>query len=258
MACHSAGLRTDEGDWKGIGEMKLLMVALTALAAGFIQGVAGFGSGPVQMMTYTLIWQLPAAAAVSVCVSVPLNLNMLLTYKNDLHWKKVLIPAVPYMIICSAAIGASRYFDQAVMKKVFGVFLILLSAYYLFFDKRENRSFSTVKTLIYISVSALCDALFGIGGPLMVLYFLSVTGSKEEYLGTAAAFFLINGVYNSIIRIFSGILTSGQIPYILTGIAAILAGVTLSHKAVDRLDEGMLRNITYLTIGLTGIFNLIS
>ena len=87
----------------------------------------------------------------------------------------------------------------------------------------------------------------------MVLYFLSVTGSKEEYLGTAAAFFLINGIYNSIFRVFSGILTSGQIPYILTGIAAILAGVTLSHKAVDRLDEGMLRNITYLTIGLTGI-----
>ena len=238
--------------------MKASILIITAFLAGLVQGVAGFGSGPVQMMTYTVFWSLATAAAMSVCVSVPLNLNMTLTYIKRIKWRNVLLPAVPYIAICSAAIGISGSFDQALMKKVFGGFLILLAAYYLFFDRREKKELSTARTLIYILISAVCDALFGIGGPLMVLYFLHVTESKEEYLGTAAAFFLINGVWNTAVRLVSGILTAGQLPYIAAGIAAILAGVSVAHRLADRLDEAVLRKITYIMIGLTGIFNLLS
>lgn len=238
--------------------MRALLLIVTAFFAGLVQGIAGFGSGPVQMMTYTIFWQLPVAAAISVCVSVPLNLNMLLTYIKKIKWRNVLLPAVPYIVICSAAIRLSRSFDQALMKKVFGGFLILLAVYYLFFNRKDKTDFSILRTLIYIAVSAVCDALFGIGGPLMVLYFLNVTGSKEEYLGSAAAFFFLNGVYNTLFRLFSGILTLQQIPYIFAGIAAILTGVTVSHRLVDRMDDAFLRKVTYIMIGLIGAFNLFS
>ncbi len=237
--------------------MKVLITTITAFFAGLIQGVAGFGSGPVQMMTYTAFWPLSVAAAMSVCISVPLNLNMLVTYFRKIEWKKVMVPAAPYIVICSAAISVSKSFDQAIMKKVFGGFLILLAAYYLFFDRNRKTGFGSARTIVYIAVSAICDALFGIGGPLMVLYFLNVTESKEEYLGTTAAFFFLNGVYNTVFRLIGGILTVPHIPYILTGIAAILTGVSLSHRLVDRMDSVMLRKITYVMIGLTGIFNLL-
>ena len=82
-----------------------LVCALAALLAGLVQGIAGFGSGPVQMMVYPLYWTIPAAAAVSVCVSVPLNLNMTITYLKEIRWKKVLVPILPYMAVCSAAIS---------------------------------------------------------------------------------------------------------------------------------------------------------
>lgn len=183
---------------------------------------------------------------------------MLLTYIKKIKWRNVLLPAVPYIVICSAAISLSRSFDQALMKKVFGGFLILLAVYYLFFNRKDKTDFSILRTLIYIAVSAVCDALFGIGGPLMVLYFLNVTGSKEEYLGSAAAFFFLNGVYNTLFRLFSGILTLQQIPYIFAGIAAILTGVTVSHRLVDRMDDAFLRKVTYIMIGLIGAFNLFS
>lgn len=238
--------------------MKILFSALAALAAGFIQGIAGFGSGPVQMMVYPLFWSLPEAAAVSVCVSVPLNLNMMLTYWKRIDWKKVLLPVLPYMAVCTVAIRFSKDIDQAFMKKVFGGFLILLAVYYLFFDRREKRKLSLFTTLVYIAVSAVCDAFFGIGGPLMVLYFLSITDSQEEYLGTAAAFFLINGAYNTAVRLMSGIIGTQHVPYICAGIAAILLGVTAAHRLVDRLDDALLRKVTYVMIGLTGVFNLIA
>ena len=108
--------------------MWILIFTLTAMAAGLVQGVAGFGSGPIQMMTYPLHWSLPVAAAMSGCVSVPLNVNMLLTYRREVQWKKVLLPIVPYMVVCSAGISYSRLVDQALLKKLFGLFLIVLAA----------------------------------------------------------------------------------------------------------------------------------
>lgn len=233
-----------------------VVFVLTALTAGLVQGVAGFGSGPIQMMTYPLHWPLSVAAAVSVCVSVPLNLNMLLTYRREVQWKKVLLPIVPYMVICSAAISFSRLVNQALMKKVFGVFLIVLAVYYLFLHKSEKKPLDLPKTVVYVIVSALCDAFFGIGGPLMVLYFLNKTDSSREYLGTIAAFFLCNGVYNTLYRIVCGILTAEQLPFVGIGILAILAGVTAAHRLVDRLNDTLLRQITYVMIGVSGVFNL--
>ena len=233
-----------------------IVFSLTALAAGLVQGIAGFGSGPVQMMVYPLYWTIPTAAAVSVCVSVPLNLNMTLTYLREIHWKKVLVPILPYMAVCSAAISFSLNVDQTLIKRIFGVFLIALSVYYLCFNRREKKPLNPWQTAVYIVISALCDAFFGIGGPLMVIYFLNRTDSAKEYLGTAAAFFLLNGVYNTVYRLLSGILTSALLPYIGVGVAAILAGVTLAHFLTKKLNDGVIKKAVYVMIGVTGIFNL--
>ena len=238
--------------------MRYLIIAATALAAGFIQGVAGFGSGPIQMMTYPLLFPLPTAAAVSVCCSIPLNADMLLTYRREIRWKKALLPVLPYLAICSAAISASKYFDQALMKKIFGAFLILLAAYYLFLNHGRKKPLSRPRIAAYIAISALCDALFGIGGPLMVLYFLNRTDSTREYMGTVAAFFLVNGVYSTLYRLGSGILAPPQLPAVLTGVVFILLGVTAAHRLVSRLDDARLKRITYVMIGVTGILNLLS
>ena len=240
--------------------MRVIVFLLTALAAGLIQGVTGFGSGIVQMMSYPLYWPVPAAAAISTCVSVPLNVNMLLTYMCEVRWRKVLLPVMPYLALCSAAISYSRQADPVLVKKLFGVLLILLAIYYL----TPNRNRTGIKkplglpvSIIYIAVSAVCDAFFGIGGPLMVLYFLNKTEGAKEYYGTISAFFLINGIYTTVYRFAGGILALEHLPYIAMGIPAILIGVILAHRLVSRLNDGMIRKCTYVMIGITGIINIV-
>ena len=238
--------------------MWIFLFVITELIAGLVQGITGFGSGPIQMITYTMRWPLSVAAAVSVCVSVALNLNMFLTYRREVHWKKILLPLIPYMVICAAAISFSMSVNQALMKKIFGAFLIVLAVYYLFFNHNKQKPFNLPKTILYVTVSALCDAFFGIGGPLMVLYFLNKTESSREYLGTMAGFFLINGIYSTGYRLACGILPTEYLPYAGLGIIVILIGVTVAHRVVDRLNDALLKKITYIMIGVSGIFNLIA
>ncbi len=239
-----------------IPHMMYAVLVLTALAAGLLQGIAGFGSGPVQMMTYTLYWPLPTAAAISVCVSVPLNLSMVVTYRHEIRWRKVLLPIAPYMLVCSLAVSFAHFIDQALMKRIFGGFLIALSVYYLFFNRRERKPLTPVQTAVYVVISALCDAFFGIGGPLMVLYFLNKTNSMREYLGSAAAFFLINGVYNTSLRLVNGIIAPQHLPAIGAGLLAILAGVSLARVIAGRVNEKTLKKFVYVMIGVTGVINL--
>lgn len=110
--------------------------------------------------------------------------------------------------------------------------------------------------ILFIVISALCDSLFGIGGPLMVLYFLSQTNSTKEYLGTIQFFFFINGVYNTAFRFVRGILGLEQLLYIAVGAVCIFAGLLVANRIVDRLNANIIRKLTYIMIGISGIVNL--
>ena len=40
------------------------------------------------------------------------------------------------------------------------------------------------------------------------------------------------------------------------GVAGILAGVTVAHRLVNRMNDAKLKKITYLMIGVSGVINL--
>ncbi|MCI8294390.1 MAG: sulfite exporter TauE/SafE family protein [Lachnospiraceae bacterium] len=233
------------------------LIGLTALCAGVLQGVTGFGAGIVMMMVLPSFFPLNQAAGVSCAIAILLSLSMFLRYRGHIQVKKVIWPAVLYVAVSSLSIVFSTTVDQALMKKVFGVFLILLSVYYLFFDKKQEKELGLLVSILFIGISGACDGLFGIGGPLMVLYFLGQTHSKEEYLGSIQAVFLVNLIYGTIMRTANHILTLTHLPYIGVGMACILAGLLAANRIVDRLDGEKIKKITYVVIGLSGVMNLL-
>ncbi len=233
------------------------VIAFIALCAGILQGVTGFGAGIVMMMVLPSLFPLNQAAGVSCAIAIVLSLSMFWRYRKYIELKKVLWPAILYVAVSGISIVFSTMVNQAVMKKVFGVFLILLSAYYLFFNKAQEKELNLLVSVIFIAVSGACDGLFGIGGPLMVLFFLGQTHSKEEYLGSIQAVFLVNLVYGTMMRMFNHILTPWHLPYIGIGMACILAGLMIANKIVDRMDGEKIKKITYVVIGISGILNVI-
>lgn len=235
----------------------VFLIGLVTILAGIVQGVTGFGSGPIMMMLLPLFFALPQAAGISISISVFLNLSMSSTYREYIQYKKIIPVCVLYLFICSIGIQYSTMVDQNIMKKIFGVFLVLLSVYYLFIAKNTNtEKLSLITSFIFIVISALCDAFFGIGGPLMVIYFMTQTNKKEEYLGTITTFFLINGVFNTVLRVINGILVVDHLLVILCGVCGILLGAFIGKKIVNRLNGDLLKKVVYITIGISGLMNL--
>lgn len=232
-------------------------IGLIALCAGAVQGVTGFGAGVVMMMVIPAFFPLNQAAGISSAIAVIQSLFMALRYRRYVQVKKVLGPAVLYVTISGLSIYFSTLVNQAAMKKVLGVFLIVLAAYYLFFNKKEAGTLSFPVKLVFIAASGICDGLFGIGGPLMVLYYLGQTKSKEEYLGTIQALFCVTVAYGTMMRMYSHILTPTHLPYIGIGMVCIMAGLGIANKIVDRLDGEKVKQITYVMIGVSGVLNVL-
>lgn len=235
----------------------VVFVGFMTLCAGILQGVSGFGSGILIMMVLPSIFPLNQAAGVSGAICLVLCILMSWRYRKHVHWEKVLGPAALYMVVSGGSIYFSTMVNQELMKKVFGVFLILLSVYYLFFNKGGSSHLSMPVKALFIAVSGACDGLFGIGGPLMVIYYLSQTDSKEEYLGTIQTLFCINLICNSAFRVYNGILGPEHVPYIAMGSLCILGGFLVAGRIVDKLDGEKLKKITYVVIGISGLLNII-
>lgn len=182
---------------------------------------------------------------------------MVYRYRQTINFKKILLPAVLYLIVSTISIIFAKSINQDVMKIILGIFLIALAIYFLFFSKKEVEPKGIV-SLLCIVISGICDGLFGIGGPLMVIYFLAKTHSKEEYLGTVQCFFLINVMYTTAFIIFQSIITVDLLPGIGLGMLGVLGGLKIANGIVDKLDAELIKKLTYVLIGLCGLSNILT
>lgn len=91
----------------------------------------------------------------------------------------------------------------------------------------------------------------------MAGYFLAITDSKEEYLGTINVLFSITTAYQFVVRIASGILTLELLPMVAVGIAAILAGRFLGSRIVDKLDGARMKKIIYAFLAVAGVITIL-
>ena len=231
---------------------------IAPMLAGLVQGVTGFGGGIITMLIFPLFVSIPVGAGITSALGIPLCLSMVIRYRDEVNVKMALLPALLYNVISSLVISYSVYVDQVTIKKIFGVFLILLCLYYLFVSKNvQNRKLSLPLSIVCIAISATCDGLFGIGGPLMVLYFMSMTSSTHAYLGTMQLFFWTNSMYNTTLRFIRGILLPEHFVLLLVGTVSILIGGALAGKIVDRLNVATMRKLIYVMIGVGGVMNLI-
>lgn len=238
--------------------MVYLSVLLAALLAGTVQGVTGFGGGIITMLIFPHFFSIPLGAGITGSLGIALCASMVIRYRKEVNIKMAALPAFLYIVVSSFVISYSTAVDQAIIKKVFGVFLVLLSLYYLFISKSvQNRKLSIPVSIVCIAISAACDGLFGIGGPLMVLYFMSMTHSTHEYLGSMQLFFWINSMYNTAFRFYKGILLPEHLIFIAFGVIGILVGGSIAGKIVDKLNIATMRKLIYIMIGVSGVINLI-
>src|SRR5659263_724604 len=108
----------------------ILVIAVINFFAAFVQGSTGFGYAIVAMFFMPQFLQFQQCSIISASVIIVIAIQMTFSLKKHIRIKKIILP----MSFCLATTWLGVYFiqilDEAVMRKIMGVFLILLGLYF--------------------------------------------------------------------------------------------------------------------------------
>lgn len=235
--------------------MNMIAIALVTMVAGFVQTVTGFGAGIVNMLILPLFLGINVSAGISGMVTLFLNIALVYHYRKYINYQKIVLPIIITMIMSTVAIKIAVILPVNTLKLIFSIFIIILAIYFNFFNGIKLKD-NLIMMIICSMIAGVGNGLFGISGPPMVLYYLSACKEKEKYLGTIQTFFLITGLYASLMRLMSGIITMDLLPLIFIGIITCLIGKKIGTVFVDKISDEKMRKLIYDFLGVVGIIKL--
>lgn len=238
--------------------MSYLYFLIAAFMGGIVQGMTGFGAGVISMLVLPYLLSLPEAAGVSGAMAIWICGMIAWRYRRHINWANIGLIVAVYLLASLTAIRIAPQLDTVLLKLAFGVFLMVLSAYFLLVKDRLTVTPSLSAKVIVAVLSGLSDGFFGIGGPLMVVLYLAFSRTREEYLGTLQLSFVLVSLVNLALRLQQGILGLQHLPYIGLGLVAMTLGLQLAHRLNDRLNPDQLRQATYWLIGFSGLTTVVT
>lgn len=236
----------------------LAIIALAAVVSGLVQGLTGFGAGIVLIVALSSFFDVVEAAGVAQAICLVVILLMFWRYRSYVSVRKVVPPLALFLAASWITVLIAQSSDQDVLKALLGVFLIVFALYKLFWANGEQKPLSLPVKMVCVVLAGICDGLFGIGGPPMVIYYTATTDGAEEYLGTLQAFFTVTTTCSLVFRLSSGALTVSALPTIGVGIVFVTVGLGVANRLVSRLDDAAIRRLTYGFMGVAGLYYAVS
>ena len=236
--------------------MIIIVLLLASAVAGVLQAVMGFGAAILLMMVLPYFFDMLQAPALASSVTLGACIALAWQFRAYIRPRLVILPAILYEIASITSLQIAGSLDMDILGVAFGVFLILIALYFLLPLPTVRVSGGVASTAVCAMVSGASSGLFGIGGPLMALYYLSVTDDKRTYAANLQFLFSLTASINLMIRIRKGFYSLSFLPLTLLGILGISAGKWLGVKILERIDMTLMQRAVYILVGISGVLTL--
>jgi len=179
----------------------------------------------------------------------------LLSYRRHADWKVIvrMAPAVVLGLVAGWAFLALA--DDAWVRRVIGVLLLLVVAVTLWRRWLQARSEAepgarsgAVAAATYGALGGFTTMVANAAGPVMSMYFLAAKFPVKAFLGTSAWFFAIVNIAKLPFSVGLGIITPGSLLLDLVLVPAVIVGALVGRRVASRMDQ---RVFDRLVIALT-------
>lgn len=238
-----------------------LAVALLSVGAGFLTATIGFGGAVFLMQFLPLFLPFLNASSLSSIIVYAGILVLAWQYRRHVMWREVWLPSLLYVLSGVPVVFFAGTLDTQKLKLCFAIFLILLGLYNLCNVLKAGGirlPRSLAATVICSVLSGIGTGMFGIGGPPMALYFLSVAeDDKEAYIGTLQVFFGISMLFTISARFISGIMPTALVPLALLGMVTSLVGKYLGTRLLAHINVKAMKLCVCLFMIFSGAVTII-
>ncbi|MBI5559443.1 MAG: sulfite exporter TauE/SafE family protein [Deltaproteobacteria bacterium] len=229
------------------------LIALIFLAAGFTQGLSGFGSALVAMPLLLLF--LDAKTAVPLCVLNGLVITAFLSLQLRSHvdWRKI----IPPLIGCLPGIYVGDFLlrkaDGSLIKLLLGVLLIGYALYCMFLQPKP-RKIASFWPYVAGFFTGLIGSAFSAGGPPTIIYTTLTGWNKDAIKATLSVFFFTTGIFIAVAHAMSGLTTPVVLRYFFLSAGFVLFGVMAGSFCYGRVErETYLKIILNLLVIMGGM-----
>lgn len=236
-----------------------LLLLLFALGAAFVQRTTGFGFG-IFIMTM-LPYLLPSyGEATALSGLLAMVTSSIIVFKNRQHivWRNLIPILCVFLVFSVVAIEFLSIMRRDTLHVILGITLIAASLYFWFFSDRIKVRPTIVTQASLGTLSGFMGGFFGMQGPPAVLYFLSVSDTKEKYIALTQTYFLIGNLMMTCYRFHAGFVSDVVLRSWMIAIPAVLLGTYVGNIVYKHLQMPLLRKIVYIYIGLSGVLALLA
>lgn len=186
------------------------LAAAILLAAYFIRGITGFGSGLISVPLLALF--LPLTFVVPVVLLLDFTASLVIGGYNLQHvrWREVLLLLVPSVI--GVVIGTHLLVNLPQTPLLIGLAVfVLLFALRSLLSLQGNKPISQLWAVPAALTGGTVGGLFGTGGPPYVVYLAHRIQNKSDLRATLSAVFFIEGLIRIITFVVAGLLVSREV-----------------------------------------------
>lgn len=234
-------------------------ILLLSVVASFVQRTVGFGFGIfIMTMLPFLMPSYGEATTLSGLLAMTTSAYVSWRMRRQVHWGKLLPILVTMMIVSSLCIFWLKQMDDRLLRQILGVVLILTSIYFAFFSSRIQIPTTLPYQLGTGVLSGAMGGFFSMQGPPAVLYLISSSRDKNEYMAQVQTYFLCGNLVMTAVRGVNGFLTpTVGIDYIY-GLGGVIIGNLIGGYVFNRIPNRLFRYIVYAYIALAGVITFIA
>jgi uncharacterized membrane protein YfcA len=170
------------------------ILVIISVVAGFLRGLAGFGSGMLMAGPMALLIQPSIAIAIIVILEACISLPLMKSSKDFVNWqltKRLLLGAV---FLAPLGVLILQILSAESSSQVISI-LVIIAAVSLLVGYTRKSATTATKEIGIGGASGFCCGIAGISGPPVVLYLLSGKHDYKEMRATLIYYFALIDFY---------------------------------------------------------------
>jgi len=229
----------------------LLVALLSALLAGTVSGLTGFGLALISTPLLLFVYDPRTVVVITAALAIFINLAVVWDSWRDAQRRLVLALLPPAFVGIVAGAEVLRVVNPLYIRLAVGV-VVVFSALLLLRDIRLPGAETRWGTVVAGSASGALSTSTGLAGPPIVLLLASRGLPKRVFRGSSAMYFLVMSVAGLIVLFYRGLFDGSDVPLMLALIPAAFLGKAIGTAMLKRTSEKAFRTITLGIVILTG------
>jgi uncharacterized membrane protein YfcA len=234
------------------GWAEIALAPLVIVAAYIVLAVGGFGSALISIPLLALLLPVKLVVPVVLLVDLTATLATGMRFRQDVAWAEIK-PIIPTMLIgLIAGVTLLVKLPARWVLTSLGLFILGYGLYSLVYHER-TRMHSRWWSIPTGVVGGVISGLFGMGGPVYVMYLAGRIVDPSRLRATLSAIFSTNTAARLGLFLFSGLLVQKQVWTTAACLLPFMAlGLFIGHRLHLRLNRSQIGRLISLLLLATG------